>query len=184
MNRLASPSQLRASLIRWAVFLVPLLLLLGSGSAAISGSAAENAWFQLLEKPALYPPPAAFGIVWSILYAAMGVAFAGICSSWGSRGRGLAIAVFVAQFLFNLTWSPTFFAMHRIDLAFAVIIAMDVLVVVCVVLFWRIRRWAGVLLLPYLAWILFATLLTWQIWQLNPDASDAEPGRAAQRIEL
>jgi len=184
MNRLASPSQLRASLIRWIVFLVPLLLMLGYGSGLVAGSSDQNEWFAMLEKPALYPPPAAFGIVWSILYVAMGVAFAGICSSWGSRGRGLAIVVFVAQFLLNLAWSPVFFAMHLIDLAFGVIIAMDLLVAICVVLFWRIRRWSGVLLVPYLAWILFATLLTWQIWQLNPDASNAQPTSAAQRIAL
>jgi translocator protein len=184
MNRLASPSQLRASLIRWAVFLVPLLLMLGYGSGLAAGSTDQNVWFAVLEKPALYPPPATFGIVWSILYVLMGVAFAGICSAWGSRGRGLAIAVFVASFALNLAWSPVFFAMHRIDLAFAVIAALDVAVLASVVLFWRIRRWAGVLLLPYLAWVLFATLLTWQIWQLNPDASSAEPARAAQRIEL
>lgn len=184
MNRLASPSQLRASLIRWAVFLVPLLLMFGYGSGLVAGSSDQNLWFALLEKPALYPPPAAFGIVWSILYVMIGLAFAGICSSWGSRRRVLAITVFVVQFLLNLAWSPVFFALHRIDLAFGVIIAMDVLVAVCVVLFWRIRRWAGVLMLPYLGWILFATLLTWQFWQANPDASTAEPARAAQRIEL
>ena len=184
MNRLASPSQLRASLIRWAVFLIPLLLLLGYGSGLVAGSSDQNLWFATLEKPALYPPPATFGIVWSILYVMMGLAFAGVCSSWGSRGRGLAIAVFLVQFVLNLAWSPVFFAMHKIETAFVVIVAMDVLVAVCVVLFWRIRRWAGALLLPYLAWILFATLLTWQIWQLNPDASNAQPATATQRIAL
>lgn len=184
MNRLASPSQLRASLIRWTVFLVPLLLLLGFASGMAAGTPDQNVWFVQLEKPALYPPPAAFGIVWSILYVLIGMAFAGICSSWGSRGRGLAIAVFVVQFVLNLAWSPVFFAMNQIDTAFAIIVVMDVLVAVCVVLFWRIRRWAGILLLPYLAWILFATLLTWQFWQLNPDASSAEPASATQRIEL
>lgn len=184
MNRLASPSQLRASLIRWAVFLVPLLLMLGYGSGLVSGSSDQNVWFALLEKPALYPPPATFGIVWSILYVLMGLAFAGICSAWGSRGRGLAIAVFLAGFALNLAWSPVFFAMHQLDLAFFVIVALDVAVAICVLLFWRIRRWAGMLLLPYLAWVLFATLLNWQFWQLNPDGASAEPASATQRIEL
>ena len=184
MNRLASPSQLRASLTRWAVFLIPLMLLLGSGSAMVAGSAAENEWFSMLAKPALYPPPATFGIVWSILYVMMGLAFAGVCSAWGSRWRGLAIAVFLTQFVLNLAWSPVFFALHRLEAAFFIILAMDVLVAVCIVLFWRIRRWAGLLLVPYLVWILFATLLSWQIWQLNPGASNAQPETSAQRIEL
>lgn len=184
MNRLASPSQLRASLIRWAVFLVPLFLLLGSASGLMAGSSDQNVWFALLEKPSIYPPPATFGIVWSILYVAMALAFAGICSSWGSRGRGLAIAVFLVSFALNLAWSPVFFAMHSIPGAFAVIVALDIAVIASVVLFWPIRRWAGILLLPYLAWVLFATLLTWQIWQLNPDPSAGEPASATQRIEL
>jgi tryptophan-rich sensory protein len=184
MNRLASPSQLRASLIRWAVFLVPLMLLLGYGSGMVAGSSDQNGWFTLLEKPAIYPPPAAFGIVWSILYVLMGLAFAGICSSWGSRGRGLAITVFVVQFVLNLAWSPVFFAMHQIDSAFGLIVVMDVLVAICVVLFWRIRRWAGILLLPYLAWILFATVLNWQFWQMNPEAGEVQAPSASQRIEL
>jgi len=184
MNRLASPSQLRASLMRWSVFLVPLLLLLGYGSGLVAGSSDQNLWFSTLEKPALYPPPATFGIVWSILYVMIGLAFAGVCSAWGSRGRVLAIVVFVVQFVLNLMWSPVFFAMHQLDTAFVIIVAMDVLVAVCVVLFWRIRRWAGLLLLPYLAWILFASLLSWQIWQLNPDASGVEPESQTQRIAL
>lgn len=184
MNRLASPSQLRASLIRWAVFLIPLLLLLGRASGMVAGNSDQNLWFAMLEKPAIYPPPAAFAIVWSILYVMMGLAFAGICSAWGSRGRGLAIAVFLIGFALNLAWSPVFFAMHEIEWAFAVIAALDVAVLASVVLFWRIRRWAGMLLLPYLAWTLFATLLSWQFWQLNPDASNAQPASPAQRIEI
>ena len=184
MNRLASPSQLRASLTRWAVFLVPLMLLLGYGSGVVAGSSGDNPWFAMLEKPAIYPPPATFGIVWSILYVMMGLAFAGICSAWGSRWRGLAIAVFLTQFVLNLAWSPVFFAKHQLDAAFFIIVAMDVLVALCVVLFWRIRRWAGMLLVPYLVWILFATLLSWQIWQLNPGASNVKPESSAQRIEL
>ena len=184
MNRLASPDQLRASLLRWALFLVPLVLLLGYGSGAVAGSAANNPWFAQLQKPAIYPPAITFPIVWTILYAMMGLAFAAICSAWGSRGRGLAIAVFIAQFVLNLVWSPVFFALHQLELALGILLALDVLVALCVVLFLRIRRWAGLLLVPYLAWVLFATLLSWQLWQLNPDASGTEPATGVQRFEL
>jgi tryptophan-rich sensory protein len=184
MNRLASPAQLRASLIRWSLFLVPAVLLLGSLSGAAAGSGAGNPWFAALEKPGTYPPPVTFGIVWTVLYILMGFALALVCASWGARWRGLAIAAFVVQFALNLAWSPTFFALHEITWALVIVALLDVAVIVTTVLFWKVRRTAGLLLLPYLAWVLFATLLTWQFLQLNPQADGAEGSYAVQRYQV
>ncbi len=184
MNRLASPAQLRASLIRWSLFIVPTVMLLGFLSGQVSGSSADSYWFQTLEKPALFPPPATFGLVWSVLYFMMGLALALVCAAWGSRLRVAAIIAFVVQFVLNLAWSPIFFGWHEMGLALGVIIAMDVAVVITAVLFFKVRKWAGLLLLPYLAWILFATLLNYQFLQLNPDASGVEDTGAVQRYEL
>lgn len=184
MNRLASPAQLRASLIRWALFLVPLVMLLGFLSGQLSGSGAGSPWFQALEKPDLFPPPATFGIVWSALYFMMGLSFAMVCAAWGSRLRVWAILAFLVQFGLNLAWSPAFFAMHDIALAQIIILALDVMLLVTVVLFLKVRRWAGVLLVPYLAWVLFATVLNYQFLQLNPNAAEIEESGAIQRIEL
>ena len=184
MNRLASPAQLRASLVRWSLFLVPAVLLLGFLSGQLAGSGDGNPWFALLEKPAIYPPPAAFGIVWSILYVMMGLAAAGVCSAFGSRYRNAAIMAFVVQLCLNLLWSPMFFLWHNIAGALVVIVLLDVAVLVTIYLFLKVRRWAGLLLLPYLAWILFATVLNLQFLQLNPDADDLSPTNAVQRIEM
>ncbi|MEL1250745.1 TspO/MBR family protein [Aurantiacibacter gilvus] len=184
MNRLASPAQLRASLIRWALFLVPLVMLLGFLSGQLSGSGAGSPWFQALEKPDLFPPPATFGIVWTALYFMMGLSFAMVCAAWGSRRRGWAVFFFIVQLALNLAWSPAFFAMHDIMLAQIIIVALDVVLLITVVLFFKVRKWAGVLLLPYLAWVLFATLLNYQFLQANPDASEVEESGAIQRIEL
>ena len=186
MNRLASPAQLRASLLRWSLFLIPAVMLLGFLSGQVAGSAGDNPWFVTLQKPAIYPPPATFGIVWSILYFLMGLAFAMVCAAWGARLRGAAIAAFVVQLLLNLAWSPVFFAMHRIDAALYLLLAIDVMVLVTTVLFYRVRRAAGLLLLPYLAWVLFATVLNFQILQLNPDNGQAVQGdaNAVQRFEF
>lgn len=183
MNRLASPAQLRASFFRWALFLVPTIVLLGFLSGQVGGSA-DSPWFAALEKPATFPPPATFGIVWSVLYAMMGVALALVCAAWGARFRTPAIIAFVVQLLINLAWSPVFFGEHQITTALAIILALDVAVIVTIALFWRVRRLAAVLLLPYLAWILFATLLNWQFLDLNPQADGAEVSNAVQRIEL
>ena len=87
MNLLASRGQLRASFVRWALLLVPAVLLAGFLSGQLAGSGPDNPWFASLVKPATYPPAATFGIVWSILYIMMGLAFALICSAWGARSR-------------------------------------------------------------------------------------------------
>ncbi|MDD3799875.1 MAG: tryptophan-rich sensory protein, partial [Novosphingobium sp.] len=114
MSLLASRGQLRASLARWALLLVPAVLLAGFLSGQFAGSGPDNPWFATLAKPAIYPPPAVFPVVWAVLYVLMGFAFAVVCSSWGARGRGLAIAFFLVQLALNLAWAPVFFGSHRI----------------------------------------------------------------------
>jgi len=184
MNVIASPGQLRASFLRWSLVLVPLVLLLGFLSGASAGSTANNPWFQDLVKPALYPPPATFGIVWTILYLLMGFAAALIAAARGAEGRGLALAAFTVQLLLNLAWSPLFFGMHQMKNALYLLLALDVAVLVTVALFWWVRPRAGLLLLPYLAWVCFATVLNWQFIEANPDADGRPTANAVQRIEL
>jgi translocator protein len=170
MTELASPGQLRAMLLRWTLFLSPLLLMLGFFSGAVSGSGEGNVWFFGLNKPALYPPAATFGIVWSILYVLMGLALAMVITARGASGRGLAIGLFVVQLVLNLAWSPVFFGMENISGALALLVVIDVLVLATVLAFRKIRPLAAGLLLPYLAWVLFATLLNWQFLAANPGA--------------
>lgn len=179
MNFLASREQLRASLIRWSLVCIPACVLLGFLSGQIAHNGPGNTWFDALEKPAIYPPPALFGIVWTVLYAMMGFALALVGSAWGARGRGAAVVVFVLQFVVNLAWSPLFFGMKQITGALIVIAILDALVLLTLVLFWRIRKLAGALLLPYLAWILFATLLNYQFLVLNPAADGANGDNGA-----
>lgn len=184
MNRLATPAQLRASLLRWSLFLIPAVMLLGSLSGIVGGSGADGPWFAALEKPAIFPPPATFGIVWSALYFMMGLSLAMVCAAWGARWRPWAIAAFLVQFALNLSWSPVFFAMHDLVLAQVIIVAMIPAIGVTIWLFWKVRRAAAWLLVPYLAWVCFASLLNWQFLQLNPDASEIAESNAVQRIEL
>jgi tryptophan-rich sensory protein len=185
MNFLASREQLRASLVRWVLICVPLCVLLGFLAGRVAGSGPGNLWFDALTKPAIYPPPAAFGIVWSILYVMMGFAVALIGSAWGARGRGFAIALFVVQFLVNLAWTPTFFAAHQITGGLIVIALLDVLVLATLAVFWRIRKLAGLLLVPYLAWVLFATALNYEFLRLNPQADSADGASgAAARVRI
>jgi len=169
MTELASPGQLRASLLRWSLFLAPLLLLLGTISGMMSNSGENNFWFAGLEKPAIYPPPATFGIVWTVLYLLMGVALAMVVTARGAPGRTLAMGVFVVQFLLNLAWSPVFFGMQLLVPGLYLLLAIDVAVLATVALFYRVRPLAALLLVPYLAWVLFAAVLNWQFVQANPE---------------
>lgn len=170
MTELASPGQLRASLLRWTLFLSPLLLMLGFFSGVLSGSGEGNLWFFGLTKPELYPPPQTFGIVWSTLYVIMGLALAMIMTARGASGRGLAIGLFVVQFVLNLAWSPVFFGMQQISAALYLLVAIDLAVLATLWAFYRVRPAAGLLLVPYLGWVLFATALNYQFLVANPGA--------------
>lgn len=184
MTELASPGQLRAALLRWTLFLAPLLLLLGFLSGALAGSTEFNPWFANLEKPSLYPPAATFGIVWSVLYLLMGLALAMVVTARGAGGRTIAVAAFIGQFVLNLVWSPLFFAAHRIGAALLLLVVLDLFVIACAALFYRVRPVAAVLLVPYLGWCLFATVLNWQFLEANPGADTAASTRAQASIEF
>ncbi|WP_420143605.1 TspO/MBR family protein [Sphingobium sp.] len=171
MNEIASPGQLRLAYLRWALVTVPAIVFLGFMSGRLANSGYGNRWFDALEKPAFMPPGAAFPVAWSILYVLMGLALAIVLHARGASGRGGAIALFLVQLLLNLLWSPLFFRAHQVDSALALILILTVLVAATIALFWRIRRLAGVLLLPYLAWLAFASFLNYEIGRLNPDAA-------------
>jgi tryptophan-rich sensory protein len=184
MTAIASKSQLRMSFLRYALFTVPAILLIGTVSGRISGSGYGNAWFDALVKPAIMPPGWAFGVAWTILYVLLGLALALVLHARGARGRGLALALFLAQLLLNFAWSPIFFAYHEVGAAFWTIVAMILLGAAAALLFWRIRRSAALLMLPYLAWLAFAATLTWQIGLLNPEAAELAPEGSTTDIAL
>lgn len=170
MTELASPGQLRAAFLRWALFVVPGIMFLGFFAGRLGGSGSGNPWFIDLVKPSLYPPPATFGIVWTILYLVMGIALTLVITARGAPGRGTAIGLFVLQLVLNLAWSPVFFGMHMIAAALALLVAIDLAVLATILAFRNVRPIAAWLLLPYFAWVLFATVLNWQFLVANPGA--------------
>ena len=183
MNMLASRGQLRASFLRWALFLVPLCVLLGFVSGQL-GAGPQSAWFQALDKPSIYPEPKWFGIVWTILYVMIGFAVALVAAAWGARGRTVALWAFAVHFALNLAWTPVFFAMQEITAALAILVLIIVTLLIVMVLFWKVRRLAALLLLPYLAWVCFATLLNYEFLRLNPDADGGSAGERIERVRI
>jgi len=184
MTALASRGQLRASFLRWALFVVPAIVLLGFLSGKMAGSGPGNLWLDGLVKPDIYSDPAMFEMIRMILLVMIGLALALVCAAWGARGRTAAIVAFIVQFALNLAWSPIFFAMYEMTTALVVIGALNVALIVTIVLFWKVRRLAALLLLPYLAWTLFTTFLNYEILRMNPGADGVDPTRAVQRFEI
>ena len=148
------------------VLAIAICLGIGALAAAVTAAGVDD-WYPALAKPSFTPPEAIFGPVWTVLYVLMGVAVWRVwrAVAW-ERARG-AITTFALQLVFNLGWSIAFFGLRSIAIALAVIVALDLLVVATALLFRRIDRWAALLLVPYLAWIAFATVLNLAIWRLN-----------------
>ena len=184
MTEIASRSQLRMAYLRFALFTVPAVLLLGTLSGRAAGSGYGNSWFDALAKPSFMPPGWAFPVAWTTLYILLGLSLAMILNARGARGRGIAVTLFLVQLALNYSWSPIFFAAHKVGLALLVIVAIIVLTAVTAWLFARIRKAAGWLLLPYLAWLCFAATLNYQIGRLNPDAERLAPGTSGTDIAL
>lgn len=153
-----------------ALITVPLLVLAGSASGWLSNSGYGNSWFDDLVKPSFMPPGWLFGVAWTILYALMGVALAMILALAPSPRRRTALILFFVQLALNFAWSPVFFAGHDIQLAQIVIFAMAAVAAVAAGQFFRLARVAGLLLIPYLAWLVFAATLNAAILNLNPGA--------------
>ena len=160
----------RDSWWKLAIVTVVAIELLGGLSGWLSNSGYGNAWFDALEKPFFMPPGAAFGIVWPILYALLGVALAMILAEPPSPRKRIALALFFVQLALNFAWSPIFFAGHDIRLAKYVIFIMAVVAGGAAGQFYRLRRPAGLLMIPYLAWLIFAAMLNSTIDTLNPGA--------------
>ncbi len=148
------------------VLFVGLCLGIGALGAAVTNTSLSS-WYPTLVKPSFNPPNWVFGPVWTTLYVLMAIAAWRV---WRTTDRDTArgpLALFVLQLAVNLGWSVAFFGLRDIGLAVAVIIALDLLVLMTALAFRRIDRLAALLLLPYLAWIAFATVLTIALWRLN-----------------
>jgi benzodiazapine receptor len=121
-------------------------------------------WYSALGKPAWTPPGWVFGPVWTLLYVTMGVA---AWLVWARAGWGWPLLPFVVQLVLNGAWTWLFFGLRSPELALLDIVALWVMILVTLIVFWRVHPVAGGLLLPYLAWVTFAGALNAAIWHLN-----------------
>jgi tryptophan-rich sensory protein len=139
-------------------------------AAAVGAVATVDAgsFYSQLARPTWAPPGWAFGPVWTVLYLLMAIAAWLVWREQGAGDRRLALTLFMVQLGANALWSWLFFAWRNGAFAFAEVLVLLALIAATIAVFWRVRRLAGVLLLPYLAWVCLATALTWAVWQGNP----------------
>jgi len=148
--------------------LVAALLVNLVGASGVVFTDPNSQWFQSLRLPWFYPPPWAFGVVWTLLFTVIGVAAYLIYRhGLGRRPVRLALGLFGLQMVVNVAWSPAFFALQNPPLALGVIALLWLLIVATIRAFDRVDRRAAILLVPYLAWVSFAAILNYTIWQLN-----------------
>ena len=140
-------------------------------AAAIGGTATSRAvrdWYPTLVKPAWNPPAWLFGPVWTVLYLAMAVAAWLVWRRAGWAGARLALTLFMVQLTLNAAWSIIFFGLRNPGAAVVEVMVLWAAILGTLVLFWQVSVPAGILFIPYLAWVSFATVLNFAIWRLNP----------------
>lgn len=143
-------AELKRSWWKIAFVTVVAIEILGGLSGWLSNSGYGNAWFDSLLKPSFMPPGPVFGVVWPILYALLGIALALVLAEPPSDRRRTALILFFVQLALNFAWSPVFFAGHDINLAKVVIFAMAGFAAAAAGQFLRLRKEAGLLMVPYL----------------------------------
>jgi len=151
------------------VALVAFLLLSVSISAlgGLATSTSVGTWYQMLAKPAFNPPDWVFAPVWTALFLIMAIAGWRVWRTPPSVARTRALRTYGVQLVLNLGWSVTFFWMRSIGLALIEISIFWLSLVATTVLIWRMDRIAGMLFLPYLAWVSYAVVLNAALWHMN-----------------
>lgn len=153
---------------RWAGLVVFIIVCLGAGGlGAIATTPEIEGWYKGIEKPAWNPPDAVFGPVWTTLFVMMAVAAWMVWKADGFKAAAVPLSLFAVQLLLNVAWSWIFFGMHQPGWALFEIVILWLAIAATTVAFFRRSKLAGVLMLPYLAWVSFASVLNFAIWRLN-----------------
>ena len=153
--------------ILWLFFFISLCLIFGNGLGGYFTFISVETWYQTLNKPNFNPPDWVFGPVWTTLYILMGISVWLVWKRKPSADRTIGIRIFWVQLFFNILWTYIFFGIQKIGLSFLEIIFLIFLIFSNIIYFLKIDKIAGYLLIPYLIWVLYASVLTYNIWILN-----------------
>ena len=148
----------------WLTFCIFFAACLGAG--VTGGLFPPGAWYRSLSKPSWTPPDWVFPVTWMVLYVCMAMAGARVA---GMPGNGIALAFWAMQIAFNGLWTPVFFGLRNIRLGMAVVCVLWLSVLSAMIALWQVDQIAGLLFLPYLAWVTIAAALNAAVWRLNPE---------------
>ncbi|MEL6960297.1 MAG: TspO/MBR family protein [Pseudomonadota bacterium] len=155
------------------LFLIFLTACFAAG--ATGGLFPPGSWYEELEKPSWTPPNWMFPVAWTSIYILMSFAAARVASLEGSA---YALAFWALQIALNTLWTPVFFGLRRLKMAIPVIILLWLAVLGMLLTHWALDFWAGIALLPYLAWVSVAMALNISVAQMNPDVEPLDPKNA------
>lgn len=165
------PEPVKTPGVAFSILMLFVFLGIVFGCAAAGGAitaANIDTWYAGIAKPGLTPANWVFPIVWNFLFFLIGVAGWLVWrAAGGLNAAGGALSLFIAQLMLNFAWSVLFFGLHQPGLAVLEVLALDAAVATTIWAFWHISRLAALLLVPYLAWNIFATYLTAAVWLLN-----------------
>jgi tryptophan-rich sensory protein len=153
---------------RWLGLVVFIVVCLGAGGlGAIATTPEIEGWYKTIEMPSWNPPDYIFGPVWTTLYVMMAVAAWMVWKQDGFKAAAAPLMLFAVQLGLNVAWSWIFFGMHQPGWAFAEIVILWLAIVATTIAFFQKSKVAGGLMVPYLAWVSFASVLNFTIWRLN-----------------
>ena len=147
-------------------FLIVCFVAAGIGGAVTTPKIAT--WYATLAKPSWNPPNWVFGPVWSALYFCMAIAAWLVWRQDGVSGAKLPLTLFAVQLALNVLWSCIFFGLEKPGLAFIEVLLLWIAIAATMVTFWLRSMVAGILFVPYLAWVSFASVLNLVVWRMNP----------------
>ena len=154
--------------IRWSGLVVFIFVCLGAGGLGAMATTPEIAgWYKTLAKPTWNPPDSVFGPVWTTLFILMGIAAWLVWQREGFKAAGKPLSLFAVQLVLNIGWSWIFFGLHQPGWAFVEIVILWLAILATTVAFFRRSKAAGYLLVPYLAWVSFASILNFTIFRMN-----------------
>jgi benzodiazapine receptor len=142
-------------------------IVLTFGAAYVGSRFPVDEWYTALSKPSWNPPNWLFGPVWSVLYILMAISVWLVWREEGLLGAIVPLSIFLLQLVLNAAWSWLFFGLHELGIAFVEIVTLWVAIVINITLFWRLKPISGILLIPYLLWVTFASVLNYTLWRLN-----------------
>lgn len=152
------------------VEVLALFIIIAAAAALIGGAVtvpSVHTWYPALIKPVWTPPGHVIATVWTVLYVLMAVAAWLVWCRLGFQNGKVPLALWALQLALNVLWSVLFFGMRHPGAAFTEIVALWSVILAATLAFFHVSTLAGILFLPYLAWVTFAAYLNWLIWRMN-----------------